>query len=251
MSVCPHLRKKSEEEYICTRIDTTVNPFLAPCLSNYEECPFYRKEEARERAVQVRKEVPGREEKREVARAESIVGTIEAEARLLERGINEEVRKIEGEVASLNKLWDAYEEAARKIIEAWQTYKRALERRLASLNKEYESYEIILNEMEMRRELGMIDEATYQKSMAEVQAVIDKLKENIEQIENVINHVDELLNIHYKRIKPSIIKVPPSKIKLSLLKLDELYKKGEIDKKLYEKLRKELEEDYEILIHYV
>ena len=56
--------------------------------------------------------------------------------------------------------------------------------------------------------------------------------------------------IHYKRIRPSVLKIPPSKIKLSLLKLDELYKRGEIDKKLYEKIRKELEEDYEMLIHY-
>lgn len=242
MSVCPHLRKRSEEEYICTRIGTTVNPFLAPCLSNYEECPFYKREEA----PPSRREVALEEEEKK----EEAVAKPEAPAIRRELSIEDRIEEFENEAHNLEKLWSAYEEAAKRVVDAWQNYRRELERRLASLNKEYEGYETILNEMETRKALGMIDEATYQRTMAELQAIVEKLKSNIERLEGVINHVDDLLVIHYKRIRPSVLKIPPSKIKLSLLKLDELYKRGEIDKKLYEKIRKELEEDYEMLIHY-
>lgn len=240
MSVCPHLKRKDNRTYICSRINTTVNPFLAPCLSSFDECPFYKAPEELEARVEKPEAIstppqPPSEKPAEV------------EVEIL---VEEKLRELEDAVATLDRLWSTYEESASKVVLSWHDYKRQLERRLASLYKELEDYEALVNELEVRHKLDIIDDTTYQRGISLLQGTIDRLRGEVERIEGLVHRIEELLAIHYKRIKPSILKVSPSKIKLGLLRLDELYKQGKIDAKLYERLRRELEEDYEILVHY-
>ncbi|RLF16819.1 MAG: hypothetical protein DRJ66_02415 [Thermoprotei archaeon] len=232
MRHCPYLRKRSDKEFVCIAMNTVVNPFLAPCLSNYEECPMFIRAETRREKEEKREE---RVEKEEVRREEAVI-------EILERGLEDRIRELEEAIRSLNDLWRAYSDAAKKVIRGWNSYKRVLERRLSSLDRELKGFELTLNELEVRKELGMIDDTVYQKTFNEIQLAIEKTRTEAEKIQGAIKHIEELLEEHIKRIGPLLVEITPESIKESLTKLEDMYKEGKIDEKTYKKLRKELEE---------
>lgn len=237
MRHCPYLRKKSDKEFICMAMNATVNPFLAPCLSNYEECPmFIRAETMREKEgeKEERKE-EGIERPRPLPQTTTIM-------EVLEGGLENRIRELEEAIRSLNDLWKAYSDAAKKVIRGWESYKRVLERRLSSLNRELEGFELTLNELEVRKELKMIDDTVYQKSLNEIQLAMEKTRTEAEKIQSAIRHIEELLDEHVKRVGPLLVEVTIESLRQSLAKLEDMYKEGKIDEKTYRKLRKELEE---------
>ncbi|RLF24085.1 MAG: hypothetical protein DRN15_04100 [Thermoprotei archaeon] len=232
MSVCPYLRSRTDGSYECLKTGSDVNPFIAPCLATYSECPYFKLEIVEERKEEeVKEEV---EEKEEVVVKEEKPYT--------------RVEEIENWISSLDNMWRRYEKEAIKVIEEWHKYRQELLRKLSSMNRVIKDYETELNEVEARRELGMIDGDIYERLIDDLNRTLEELRKDRDELDNIIRRIDTMLEPHYRRVRPSFARPSPSKIKLGLLKLEELYKAGKIEKEVYEKLKKELEEDYAIIM---
>ncbi len=225
--VCPFLKKEGEEKYICEVLNTEVNPYINPCLHGYENCPFYQAKSSRipEEIEEVREEEERRGEEEIEISEERVVEehptperiiypkpeiTLKAEERLL---LEDKVKDLTDEIMKLEGLWETYAREAERIISIWQNMKREYERRKMSLKEELKEWQNMLNELEIRLNLGMIEEEVYHHTREKIESEIRKIQEEIAKIEEIVSSIDESLSEHYRRVGQRMLKMDRERIK--------------------------------------
>ena len=87
----------------------------------------------------------------------------------------------------------------------------------------------------------MIDDDTYNKLKDSIQKRFDKVDNKLKELNARYQEIENTINQHYRRLLLTTVTPEVSKLKLSLAKLEEMYRDGKISKEVYEKLKAEIE----------
>ncbi|OYT30915.1 MAG: hypothetical protein B6U94_04925 [Thermofilum sp. ex4484_79] len=229
--VCPLLYKNERGEYVCGYNNEVI---LKPdiCLADYNLCPrynLYRKGESIQKEETVKAGVVAREIKEK-----DLMDTFK-----------ESVSRLENSIGMLDNLWKNYEEEVSKVLNEWMAFKdivigrlNAVDRILVALNSE-------INKTRIEYELGLI-------SLDDHNRRLEKLKERMKRYEEEkvfliqeTERLEEAINPHVQRVKLEELKWDIGKLQLSLAKLEDMFNQGKIDKQLYEKIKREIENELE------
>ncbi|MGC8543666.1 MAG: hypothetical protein ACP5NQ_06960, partial [Vulcanisaeta sp.] len=166
--------------------------------------------------------------------------TADAEDELIRSG-ESIITKFESNAKSLNDKWKDYEGSVQSVRQNWETEKAKLRRYMMILERIRNKYSEDLKEVELRRSMGLISDDAYNKLKESIQKKLDKIGDKLKELNAKYQEIDTTINQHYKRLLLTTVTPEVSKLKLSLAKLEEMYREGKISKEVYEKLRAEIE----------
>ena len=246
-AVCPALYRDEQGRFICSYSGREVDPVFMPCLSNYSECPIYvsrgvvteeRAEEA-EAAAEVAKEEAAEEAAMEEAAVEAI--PVAEEIRGAEEEVLDRLAEIMKEIDKVDSYWSAYESSATRVLKEWSELREEALRILASVDSTIRVHKEELQELEVKKELGLIDEEFYEKATASINERLRRYEALKNRIVEMLDAIESRSTPHYQRLKITTAKPDIGRLKLSLMKLEELYNSGKIDRAVYEKIKGEVE----------
>lgn len=254
-AVCPGL-EKTATGYLCIYSQRPVNPHAWYCFGDYYECPIYI-QYMKTKGVQVKPEAKPtqtiqplqqtQQAQTQAAQPITITATVRAETTTtnaedeLIRNSENLLGKFESNTKSLDDKWRDYENSVQNARQNWEIEKMKLRRYLSILERISAKYNEDLKEIEVRKNMGLINEDTYNKLKDTVQKKLDKITDKLKELNSRYQNVDAQINQHYKRLLVTTVTPEASKLKLSLAKLEEMYKEGKISKDVYEKLKAEIE----------
>ena len=212
-----------------------------PCLSNYTECPIFSSTppppEAKEVEIIEEPAQPAEEVVEVVERP--IVEKVEEERELINKF--EDILK---EIDEVDSRWIAYESSANRLLELWDSLRNEALRILASIDSTLRTYTEEIKEVELKHEMGLLDEESFREIKEKLENGFKKYENIRIQIIEYLDTIENRIDQHYQRLKVTVAKPDIGKLKISLMKLEELYNQGKIDKNTYEKIKSEIE--YEI-----
>lgn len=236
--VCPGLYRDKQGRFICSFANIEVDPGVMPCLGSYEECIYYTRRQ--EVVAEERREVV--EERREAVvelpkpLAEEVVERVSPEEKLLNA-----LRALEEELVSLGRLWEEYERNAKLVLERWEELSREARHVIAGVKSSINACRLELEELEARHKLGLVLEEAYSELKEEIESKIQELEGMLKQIEEALSESERLIAPHFKRVKAAEAKPEIAKIRLSLMKLDQMYRDGKVSEEVYRRVKSELE----------
>jgi len=233
-AVCP-LLKKVEGGYVCGAVDRSVNPEAWYCFMDYPSCPLYINYIRRQRG-QVTQGVPQAQVTvtQQAATAAASVSVSEPEDEVINRlrGILE---SMQGRVKDLDEAWRSYEGKAKGELDKNE---HLVNQYLLSLEGIKANLEESIKELEYRREAGMIDESSYGKAREYVEKRLSSITQQLNEMREAYGRIQESILTHYRRILSEGTEA--AKVKLSLAKLEELYRTGRVSKEVYERIKAQL-----------
>lgn len=247
-AVCPYLYKDREGRFYCEAIGGAVDPGLMPCLANYRECAYYR---ARSTAPppstavsptvpELGPPLPEAAVQREKELAKELIHEKGAEE--LEEQVSEALESIEKLALELSEKWSIYEEGARSLIKMWEGVSMQGSHALRALSDVIGLYEKLLDNLKALLDGGRISEKAFNELKEEIELNLSNYKQKRENLERNLKNVERLVIPHIQRVKASEAKPEIGKLRLSLMKLEQLFKEGKVSQDVYEKMKKELEE---------
>jgi len=252
-AVCPGL-ERTASGYVCTYAQRPINPFQWYCFGDYYECPIYiqyiksrgaQKAEAKPaQTVQLLQQV--QQTQQAVATSTTVttvvhVGTVSDTEDELIRSSEAIISKFESSTKALNDKWRDYESSVQSAKKSWDGEKAKLRRYIMILEKIRNKYSDDLKEIEVRKSMGLIDDDTYNKLRESILKKLDKIDNKLKELNSKYQEIEDVINQHYKKLLLTTVTPEISKLKLSLAKLEEMYRDGKISKEIYEKLKAEIE----------
>lgn len=244
--ICPYLHVDRETgKYICRAASTEVNPLIYPCLGNFFECPAY--------ARAVREGIPAKPEEK-VAEEKPVEKPVEELAppppprpevplmESLETPVLGKLTSLEEKLRQADSMWQTYTEQVLKTVTEWLELRREVESRLYRVERLLELYRQKIEECTVRLELGLlrsenVDTEDYMSRLREKLEALTKLKE---ELETRLQNIDAHLQDHRKRIQLILARPEFTKYRTALTKLEELWREGRVDEKVYKRLKREL-----------
>ncbi len=241
-TVCPYLYRDREGKFVCEALGTRVDPGLMPCLINYTSCPHYQ-----QRALtQARPPEPA------VAPSvvEAAVQPVEVkEPPPAERGVEEleeevvrALDSVEKFALELNERWSLYEEGAKRLEKMWGDASTRCGYALKALDDVVGFYEKMVESMKKLLESGRITKEVYEELSSEARSTLEEYRRRREGLEDRLRSVERLVLPHIQRLKAAGARSEISKLRLGLMKLEQLFKEGKVSQEVYERMRRELEE---------
>lgn len=247
-SVCPYLYRDREGRFMCESLGGQVDPGLMPCLANFRECRFYITRAA-PRVELVRFEQPPTVQPPLPEELPARVSTRAPEQQLVEKGaeeleekVLEGLRTVEMLAIELNEKWASYEEGARQLVKMWEEISMSGDHAVRALIEVTSMYEKLLSNLKVLLEGGRISQATYEELKKEVESNLDDYRKRREKLEAALKSTERLVTPHIQRVKVSEAKPEIGKLRLGLMKLEQLFKEGKVSREVYEKMKKELED---------
>ncbi len=236
---CPGLERRGNS-YYCSYGGRPVNPFQWYCLGAYRECPIYVQAS---REAQVKPELkPAHAIVQPIPQTPTTPATIEGEMEdALVKSGEEIIARFEEAARVLNEKWSDYENSVKDAWKSWETERVKLRRLIAVLEKAKGKYEADLKEVELRKSMGLLSEDAYEKLKGSLSARLERLSAKLGELNSRIQQVENILSQHYKRLLTTTITPEAGRLRLSLARLEELYREGRISREVYERLRAELE----------
>ena len=254
-AVCPGL-ERTASGYVCTYAQRPINPFQWYCFGDYYECPIYvqymktrgAQAKAETKPAQTVQPLQQQTQQQQTAAVTAtavtttarVEATADAEDELIRSG-ESIITKFESNAKSLNDKWRDYEGSVQSVRQNWEAEKAKLRRYMMILERIRNKYSEDLKEVELRRSMGLISDDAYNKLKESIQKKLDKIGDKLKELNAKYQEIDTTINQHYKRLLLTTVTPEVSKLKLSLAKLEEMYREGKISKEVYEKLRAEIE----------
>lgn len=234
---------------MCEAAGRFVDPGLMPCIANYRECSYYiARARVHSGISPALTPAPGAQP---LARTE-IVARLEEQtppqligergAEELEEEVSRMLRDVEGLAIELNEKWSAYEEGARRLLKMWEETSSSGAHVLRALNDVINMYERLLNNLGLLLDSGRLSQKAYEELKSEAESNLNNFKRRREELERVMKSVERLITPHIQRVKVSEAKPEIGKLRISLMKLEQMFKEGKVSEEVYEKMKKELEE---------
>jgi hypothetical protein len=240
--VCPAL-ERTQSGFLCAYSQKPVNPFQWYCLTDYIECPIYVqyvksrgavKPEAKPtqtiQPLQTQTTVPVRVEQRVSEPEDELLSAVEAILGRFEEGVK-----------SLGDKWRDYEGSVQETRRNWEREKMKLRQYLMVLQDMVTKYNEELREVELRRSMGLLDEDTFNQLRESLSRRLSGISERIKTLSARFQGVDSEVGQHFRRVVSTSVTPEVSKLRLSLTKLEEMYREGKVSREVYEKLKAELE----------
>ncbi|WP_054850197.1 hypothetical protein [Vulcanisaeta sp. JCM 14467] len=255
-AVCPGL-ERTASGYMCMYAQRPINPFQWYCFGDYFECPIYV-QYMKTKGVQAKAETKPSQtvqplQQQAQQQTQQIATTMQVTAvttRVEVTGDTEDelirssesiISRFEGSAKTLNDKWKDYENSVQSTRQSWEVEKARLRRYMVILERIRDKYTEDLKEVELRRSMGLINDDAYNKLRDSIQKKLDKISDKLKELNARYQEVESTINQHYKRLLMTTVTPEVSKLKLSLAKLEEMYRDGKISKEVYEKLKAEIE----------
>lgn len=246
-SVCSHLYQRPRGGFICEVTGKEVDPGLMPCLTNFRECPAYAS-----RASEVQRAAPPAPAEEAEAIAPEVYKTLpEREEALpaLERGAEEsleeevprKIKEVKDLALILNERWRAYEEEAEQLLKMWEEALSGYHYVVRASDSVIELYEKILENLDILLKEKKISEKSYNELKEKATSNLENYKRVKEELSQAFKSAERLVLPHLQRIKVTEARPEIGKLRLSLMKLEQLYREGKVSKEVYEKVKRELE----------
>lgn len=245
-AICPYLYRDRDGRFRCEASGNVVDPGLMPCLSNYRECSFFVAAKAKPAYPSARPPVAELETETATAAVEEV--SMEEVRAYIGKGIEEveeevsqKIKAAEEMALSLNEKWREYEETARQLMKLWEEASMNCRHALEAVSSVIDLYEKILENLDVLLKSGRISERSYNEIKKETQSNLEKYKIIKNDLENALKNAERLVIPHIQRIKVAEARPELGKLRLALMKLDQMYKEGKVSQETYERMRKELE----------
>lgn len=239
-AVCPGL-ERTASGYVCTYAQRPINPFQWYCFGDYFECPIYVQYMKTRGGAQAKAETKpsqtvqplqqqAQQQTQQVVTAAPVAATAarveiagDAEDELI-RSSESIISKFESNAKSLNDKWKDYENSVQSTRQSWEVEKAKLRRYMVILERIRNKYNEDLKEVELRRSMGLINDDTYNKLKDSIQKKLDRIGDKLKELNTRYQDVESTINQHYKRLLMTTVTPEISKLKLSLAKLEEMYR---------------------------
>lgn len=247
-SVCPYLYRDREGKFTCEARGGRVDPGLMPCLASYKECPFYAARAALRVEPREIEQLPTVQppplERQRILEEEKMPEQplIEKGVEELEEKVFETLKTVEALAVELNERWSSYEEGARRLVKIWEEVSMSGDHALRALSEVADMYGKLLGNLRLLLDSGRISQATFEELRKEVESNLDEYRRRRENLEKALKSVERLVTPHIHRVKVSEAKPEVGKLRLGLMKLEQLYKEGKVSREVYEKMKRELED---------
>ena len=172
---------------------------------------------------------------------DSILSMFPLAVREAEEEVLDRLSEIAKEIDKVDSYWSAYESSASRILKEWDELRREALRILASVDSTIKVHREELQELEVKKELGLIDEELYEKATSSINERLRRCEELKNRIVEMLDSIESRSAPHYQRLKIATARPDIGRLKLSLMKLEELYNTGKIDRAVYEKIKSEVE----------
>ena len=239
--------KKTEGGYICGAVNRTVNPEAWYCFMDYLSCPLYinyiRRQKGQEtqatqaiaQTQQVTTEVKPIVTVTQQAQVKAAISEPEDEVVSKLRSI---LSSMQDRVKALDDAWKDYEDKANTAKSELDKNEHLIMQFIASLEGIKANLEESIKELEYRRSAGIINEESYNKAREYVDKRLSNVSQQLSEMREMFNKIQESILTHYKRVLSESTEA--AKVKLSLAKLEELYRMGKVSKDVYEKIKAQL-----------
>ncbi|WP_291999370.1 hypothetical protein [Caldivirga sp.] len=242
-NVCP-LLKKTEGGYICGAVDRTVNPEAWYCFMDFPSCPLYINYVRRQKGQETQAVAQTQQVTTEVKPIVTVTQQVPVRTAISEPE-DEAVNKLrsildsmQGRVKALDETWKDYEDKANTAKSELDKNEHLIMQYIASLEGIKANLEESIKELEYRRSAGIIDEESYSKARDYVDKRLSNVSQQLSEMKEMFNKIQESILTHYKRVLSESTEA--AKVKLSLAKLEELYRTGKVSKEVYEKIKAQL-----------
>lgn len=243
--VCPGLYRTGNKFYCKFTGGAEVDPAFLPCVADYWNCDFYKKQEE-EKKKMAPQPIPQPQLRAAALEAREEDRVIAVEPRPppppLPMAAEDEVEELVKRAVDLGRLWEEYEREARVIVESWEEVREKLRRDLFGLEKAIDAYETEIERLETKLKLGMLSEKEYEEVRSRLDAELAQRLSAKEKLERRLADLDRAVLPHFKRVKATEVKPEIAKMRIALSRLEQKFKSGEITKDVYERLRSEIEE---------
>lgn len=244
--VCPGLYRVGMKFY-CKYANREVNPGLMPCLSNFTECPFYKPPE-KEKPESATPPTPAEEAAPKEMPPPAVTAPVEAEAPKIveaaetpEEELKRGLEEFEAKILELEESWSKYESNVLDALDRWDELSAETRRLIAGLSSSIEAFKAEKERINDKASQGLL---TPEESHALIQNINEKIEEYsrvVKELSEMLSRIERMIIPHMKRLMASRAKPELGKLRLSLMKLEELFKQGKISEKTYERLKSEIE----------
>lgn len=218
-----------------------------PCLSNFTECPFYKPPE-KEKPESVAPPTPAEEAAPKEMPPPAVVAPVEAAvpkvveaAETPEEELKRRLEEFEAKILELEESWSKYESEVLDALDRWDELSAETRRLIAGLSSSIEAFKAEKERINDRVSQGLL---TPEESNALIQNINEKMEEYsrvVKELSEMLSRIERMIIPHMKRLMASRAKPELGKLRLSLMKLEELFKQGKISEKTYERLKSEIE----------
>lgn len=240
-SICPYLYRDERNRFVCSVSGNEVDPGLMPCLANYQECPLYTSapetpaiEQTR---IEVVEEAPAGPPVEEVVEEE----VEEEREEEIEERLLRDLDTLEEDATRLAERWEEYEREARGLMRRWEEASRVAEWTMRAISSVIDTYEKVLEDLDLKLKSGMISESSYKELKDEVVESLERYRKLRDEVLERVREVERIVMPHIQRIKVSEAKPDLGKLRLSLMKLEQMFREGKVERETYERVKKELE----------
>ncbi|MEM1508730.1 MAG: hypothetical protein QW291_06425 [Thermofilaceae archaeon] len=246
--ICPYLYRESHGTFMCTATNKNVDPGLMPCVSDFRTCSFYvaasSKPTPLAELVQQPSSLTGQPATPITVTMEQPLPQIE----IGEKGIEEmeeellsHAKRVEELALSLAERWKEYENEARRLVEMWENVNKTGQQVTSALSSVIGMYEQLSTSFDTLYESGELSENSYKDLKEEALSNLEKYKKLKQDVETTLKNVERLVVPHLQRVKVAEARPDLGKLRLSLMKLEQLYKEGKVSEEAYQRVRQELE----------
>jgi ElaB/YqjD/DUF883 family membrane-anchored ribosome-binding protein len=213
-----------------------------PCLANYRECPFFAAATAKPaHPPAIEAETEAVATVAEEAPLEEVRAPVEKGIEEVEEEVTRKIKMAEEMAMNLNEKWKEYEETARQLMKLWEETSMNGRHALEAVSSVIDLYEKILDNLDTLLKSGRISERSYEELKKETQSNLEKYKNIKNDLESALKNAERLVVPHIQRVKVAEARPELGKLRLALMKLEQMFKEGKVSQETYERMRKELE----------
>lgn len=246
--VCPYLYKDSRGTFMCAVMNKNVDPGLMPCVSNFRSCNFYATALSKPTPAVEQAQQPSLSTEQPVIPIPLAPEQLRPQIEMEERGIEEmeeellsHAKRVEELALNLSEKWKEYESEARRLIELWEEVSETGQQVASALSNVISMYEQLSASFDSLYKSGELSESSYRDLKEEALNGLEKYKNLKQNVETMLKNVERLVLPHLQRIKVAEARPDLGKLRLSLMKLEQLYKEGKVGEETYQRVRQGLE----------
>jgi len=233
-TICPYLYRDEKGMFVCSVTGKTIDPLTLPCLTKYVECILYRRAKERAEAPEAEVEVKPEIEERAEVEVPPTPPAVE-EGELILQSMNDVARELE----KLDRLWSEYEDSTKNFLNRWERIKANAEAQIEVLKELISVIRSEIEELDVKVELRLMDKNYYRKRREDLERKLREYEDRLNRLNSIFESNIKRAEEHLKKIM-SAKPIAESRLRLTLMKLEDLRREGKLPEETYLKLKEEL-----------
>ena len=173
--------------------------------------------------------------------------------REIQKVVNERLKYYNDGLRRLDESWNSYRESVNGLKREWDSEYPLIEARINQLKLSIDELRRRLEELNVKRDIGLIDEQAFTKMANEINAALDEVEKIYDELRNSLSQLENGIVNHWIR-SLDVSSMSQEAVQETLKMIDEARSNGQLSDEVYSRLRRELEtllralQAYEILV---